>query len=92
MGEAGRGPQQRPPDPEPGPGGGLTRVEAGVQRDVVADQGAHAGEPRHEVADTLVRVQRKLSAGEGNPHTCGSLLGPLEGQGVGEPGILAVPD
>ena len=101
VGEGGRGQEEGPPDtqpslggaPGPGPGRGLRLVGAqGVQGDVVAHQGAHAGEARHEVADPLVRVQRELAAREEDPDTCGALLGPLEGQGVGVPGILAVPD
>ena len=94
MRERGRGPEQGPPDTQPpGPGpGGLCLVWLLVQADVVADQGAHAGEAGHEVADPLIRVQRELSAREENPYTRGTLLGPLERKGVGESGILAVTD
>ena len=96
--EGGRGPEQRPPDTQPpgrplrGPGGGLCLVRLLIQADVVTDQATHTGEARHKVTDSLISVQRKLSVREGNPDTGGALLGPLEREGVGEPGILAVPD
>ena len=95
VGEGGRGPEQGPPHPElcPGvPGPGLRGVGGRVQPHVVTDQGAHAGEARHEVTYPLIRVQRELSAREENPDTRGTLLSPLERKGVGESGILAVPD
>ena len=44
------------------------------------------------MADTVVRVQRELAAREVDAHARGTLLGAGEGEGVGEPGVLAVPD